>query len=200
MKTFTCVCGQLIFFHNVACVACHRELGFFPDRLLLGALEPDASGSFALSGDNSAARYKKCQNYLEHAVCNWMIPEEESDESFCLSCALNEVIPNLSTEENRGLWATAELAKRRLIYTLLRLKLPLSSKAADPANGVAFRFLSDIQNSDGSVTKVMTGHDVGTITLNIAEADDAFREKVRKEMKEPYRTLLGHLSHEIGHY
>jgi hypothetical protein len=200
MKTFTCVCGQLIFFHNVTCVACHRELGFFPDRLSLGALEPEPSGSFTISGDTGGVLYRKCQNYLEHSVCNWMIPETETNEAFCLSCSLNEVIPNLAREENRGLWATAELAKRRLVYTILRLKLPLSSKTADPANGLAFRFLSDLQNPDGTVTKVLTGHDEGTITLNIAEADDALRERVRQKMKEPYRTLLGHFRHEIGHY
>ena len=202
MKTFTCVCGQLIFFDNTTCVACHRELGFLPDRLVLNALETDPSGSFVGSGEGGSrsTRYRKCQNYEERSVCNWMIPEQEQNQVFCLSCRLNEVIPDLSSEENRSLWAMAERTKRRLIYTLLKLNLPLSAKSVDFANGVAFRFLSDIHNQDGTLTKVLTGHDVGTITLNIAEADDAFREKVRMEMKEPYRTLLGHFRHEIGHY
>jgi hypothetical protein len=47
---------------------------------------------------------------------------------------------------------------------------------------------------------VTTGHLDGVITLDLAEADDAQREKMRTEMGEPYRTLLGHLRHEIGHY
>ena len=46
----------------------------------------------------------------------------------------------------------------------------------------------------------MTGHDNGRITLNVAEADPATRERVRTEMDEPYRTLLGHFRHESGHY
>ena len=40
----------------------------------------------------------------------------------------------------------------------------------------------------------------GLITINIAEADDAERERARKDMAEPYRTLLGHFRHEVGHY
>ena len=34
----------------------------------------------------------------------------------------------------------------------------------------------------------------------LAEADDAHREQVRDRLDEPYRTMLGHLRHESGHY
>ena len=47
---------------------------------------------------------------------------------------------------------------------------------------------------------VLTGHADGVITVNIAEADDAERERRRTAMREPYRTLLGHMRHESGHY
>ncbi len=47
---------------------------------------------------------------------------------------------------------------------------------------------------------MLTGHDLGDITINIAEADDAERERRRTAMHEPYRTLLGHFRHEVGHY
>jgi hypothetical protein len=47
---------------------------------------------------------------------------------------------------------------------------------------------------------VLTGHANGLITLNIAEADDAERVRRRVELHEPYRTLLGHLRHESGHF
>ena len=93
-----------------------------------------------------------------------------------------------------------ERAKRRLIYSLINLKLPIATKTQDPGRGLGFRFLSDLVNPDGSVRKALTGHENGTITLNIAEADDAIREKTRLTMKEPYRTLLGHFRHEIAHY
>jgi hypothetical protein len=46
----------------------------------------------------------------------------------------------------------------------------------------------------------MTGHHNGVITLDLAEGDDVHREQLRVEMDEPYRTLLGHFRHEIGHY
>jgi hypothetical protein len=46
----------------------------------------------------------------------------------------------------------------------------------------------------------MTGHADGVITLDLAEADPASRERRRTALEEPYRTLLGHLRHEIGHY
>jgi len=34
----------------------------------------------------------------------------------------------------------------------------------------------------------------------VAEADDPFREKMRVQMGEAYRTLLGHFRHEVGHH
>ncbi|HBL42673.1 MAG TPA: hypothetical protein DDZ90_04700, partial [Planctomycetaceae bacterium] len=58
----------------------------------------------------------------------------------------------------------------------------------------------DFLRATGQKPRVLTGHANGLITLNIEEADDSIREKARKEMHEPYRTLLGHLRHEIGHY
>ncbi len=127
-----------------------------------------------------------------------MIPKSETDE-FCISCRLNDTIPDLTEPHNRtpsghwqrapsGDWSTACFAGS-----------PVGSKKAQGASGVAFRFLSDVKNPDGSVSRTLTGHSEGTITLNIAEADDAYRESVRNEMKEPYRTLLGHFRHEIGH-
>ena len=46
----------------------------------------------------------------------------------------------------------------------------------------------------------MTGHLNGLITLSLTEADDAQREARRDLFREPYRTLLGHFRHEIGHF
>jgi hypothetical protein len=206
MKTFNCVCGELIFFENVSCVVCGRELGFLPDVLSLSSLEPVEEGLFKASNSQGAAKvYKKCQNYAQESVCNWMMPvaREESgpkDETFCASCRLNQTIPDLSRERNRWLWLRMETAKRRLVYSLLSFKLPLAGKQDDPEKGLAFAFLEDQAKPDGSVEKVMTGHADGLITLNIAEADDSVREKIRHEMGEPLRTLLGHFRHEIGHY
>jgi hypothetical protein len=46
----------------------------------------------------------------------------------------------------------------------------------------------------------MTGHENGVITVALIEADDVEREKRRSQMHEPYRTLLGHFRHEVGHH
>ncbi len=205
MKTFNCACGKLIFFENVACVVCGRELGFLPDVLDLSSLEPAQNGLFrAQAGKHGVRLYKKCRNYAKQSVCNWMIPADEKPgqdvDPFCASCRLNQTIPDLSHQQNLALWQRMEIAKRRLVYTLLHFNLPIANKVDDPANGLAFAFLEDQKNPDGSVSKVMTGHDNGLITMNIAEADDSVREKIRHSMNEPLRTLLGHFRHEIGHY
>jgi hypothetical protein len=205
MRTFNCVCGELTFFENVTCVVCGRELGFLQDALSLSSLEPSGDGVFkANDGKHGKQLYKKCQNYAKESVCNWMIPigtsPGEKNDAFCVSCRLNQTIPDLSRKQNHALWLRMEVAKRRLVYSLLHFKLPVASKADDPEQGLAFAFLEDQTNPDGSVSTVLTGHDNGLITLNIAEADDAVREKIRLAMREPLRTLLGHFRHEIGHY
>jgi hypothetical protein len=205
MKTYTCTCGQLIFFENVTCVACGRELGFLPDVLRLSSLEPAENGLFkAAEAKGKNHSYRKCQNYAKESVCNWMIPagnsEAQDKQPFCVSCRLNQTIPDLTIQQNHALWGRMETAKHRLVYSLLNLKLPIANKTEDPKQGLDFAFLSDVVKPDGSLSKVLTGHDNGLITLNVAEADDAAREKMRLAMKEPYRTLLGHFRHEIGHY
>lgn len=141
-----------------------------------------------------ANQYRQCSNYSNEGVCNWLV-EEDVEGELCQACELNHVIPDLSQPENRQRWLEVEKAKRRLIYGLNRLGLPVLSKERDPERGLSF----DIkQSSDGQ--RVLTGHSDGLITLNVAEADAAEREKMRVAMKERYRTLLGHFRHEIGHY
>lgn len=115
--------------------------------------------------------------------------------SFCLSCSTTDTIPELSKDVNRTLWGRLELAKRRLLSQLLALDLPIETRKERP-NGLVFDMLEQLP--DGP--KVLTGHDEGRITLNISEADDAQREKIRAQMHESYRTLLGHFRHEVGHY
>jgi hypothetical protein len=201
MKTYTCACGQLLFFENSDCVNCHRAVGFLPDLICLSSLEKTGDELFCPTTDEAKKRlYKKCQNYARANVCNWMIPAENTSENFCTSCRLDLVIPDQSIPQNVLLWALTEAAKRRLIYSYLRLKLPLANRVDDPKRGLGFRFLADTTKPDGTIEHVLTEHNEGLITLNIAEADDGVREKIRLGMKEPYRTLLGHFRHETGHY
>ena len=192
MRTFRCTCGARVFFENTQCLTCSRELGFLPNRLTLSTLEPSDAGDYRAG--NAKGTYKKCQNYVEHGVCNWMI-DVADPQPLCLACRLNNVIPNLANPESRELWAGVETAKRRLVYTLSRLKLPLVPKSEDPQGGLAFDIKAEV-GSEG----VLTGHADGLITLNLSEADPVAREKMRIAMNEQYRTLLGHFRHEVGHY
>ena len=115
----------------------------------------------------------------------------------CASCRLNRTIPDLNDVDNQRYWRAIENAKRRLVAQLLGLGLPVRSKVSgDPEQGVAF----DLLHSPPEGPRVLTGHAGGLITLNVLEADDAQREQIRHAMREPYRTLLGHFRHEIGHY
>ena len=106
--------------------------------------------------------------------------------------------PDLAQPGNREAWYRLEVAKRRLVYSLLSLGLPLHNKGEDPERGLVFEFLADVTGPGAG--QVLTGHRGGCITINIAEADDSKREERRLRMHEPYRTLLGHFRHESGHY
>ena len=128
--------------------------------------------------------------------CNWLIPAEPGGPVYCRACRHNEMIPDLTDPQRLAQWQTIERAKHRLIYALLRLGLPLETRAENPIHGLSFRFLAD----ELAPVPVMTGHQSGTITISLAEADDAQRELRRTQLREPYRTLLGHFRHEIGHH
>jgi hypothetical protein len=169
---------------------CGMTLGFLPAPLTLSALEFRGDRWLARA---DAAEWRQCAN-LAQAGCNWMVPV--GDEALCPACVLNRTIPDLDAPGNLERWQALEAAKRRLVYALKRFGLPLSSHTADADKGLAFDFLADA----GPDQPVLTGHDDGLITINIAEADSAERERRRVELGEPYRTLLGHLRHEVGHY
>ena len=203
MKLFTCPsCSQVLYFENTLCERCGHRLAYLPDLQTLSSLEPvvtsdseaaEAPPEFvALAPPANGARVHLCRNYSDHDACNWAVPAD-SEAMFCQSCALNEVIPNLETPEARQAWVRLETAKRRLIYSLSALGLPLEPRSS--AGGLAFAFKASTEEEP-----VFTGHSDGLITINIAEASNPFREKTREQMGEPYRTVLGHFRHEIGHY
>ncbi len=194
MKLFECQnCGQILYFENAHCERCGFTLGYLPESAKLSALTANGDGTWrALAAPELSFRF--CAN-AEHGACNWLILAGARD-TYCLACRLNRTVPDLGVPENVWRWQRLEAAKHHLVYTLMRFGLPLVSKAEDAVAGLAFAFLSD---NDGA-EPVTTGHSSGLITINIAEADDATREQVRTEMGEPYRTLLGHLRHEVGHY
>lgn len=194
MKTFHCdFCGHPVFFENVRCLQCGSALAFLPDRLALCAIEPvPGAGTGGLWQRKTRARrvsplarYRLCHNNTEYHACNFAVRDGDGN-ALCASCRLTRILPDLSIPENVGRWYRIEAAKRRLFYTLAKLGLqPMP----------VFEFLADMPDR-----QVTTGHANGVITLNIAEADDAERVKRRLALHEPYRTLLGHLRHESGHF
>jgi hypothetical protein len=196
MKLFECQhCGQPLYFENSNCFSCGRTVGYLPDHDTISALGDDGAACRSLALPYE--RYRHCAN-AGYGSCNWMIPSE-SLETYCAACRHNRTIPNLSDPNNLANWRKIEIAKHRLFYTLLKLHLPLITKTEDPA-GLAFDFVADAAGGPRDATAVMTGHLNGLITINLAEANDAERERRRDDMDEPYRTLLGHFRHEIGHY
>jgi hypothetical protein len=205
MKIFHCDhCDQLVFFENFQCIKCGRALAYVPDLADIQSLEPAGNNLWKPAQKGVKSRnYRLCENYLNNNVCNWAVPAGDP-KTLCQSCRLTRVIPNLDQPEYKEAWFKLEIAKRRLVYTLMYLKLPLMNRVEDPKRGLAFEFLADSdivsQTQNEKPAPVFTGHNNGVITINIAEADDAEREKRRQQMHEPYRTLLGHFRHEVGHY
>lgn len=199
MKIFRCDhCRQLVFFENVRCVNCGHALAYLLDLGVIGSLEPDGSERWTSPIPwAKGRRYRLCRNYTEQDVCNWAVPADDPNP-FCTSCSLTRVIPDLARDGHKAAWYKLEVAKRRLVYTLLVLRLPVHNKTDDPDRGLAFEFKANPE--DPAAPRVLTGHVNGVITVSMAEADDAERERVRNQFHEPYRTLLGHFRHESGHY
>ena len=194
MKRFDCGCGQRLFFEDCSCLACGHEVGFAPGFMAFLS-RPYGQTAFV---DASGHRWKVCANRAQHGVCNWLVAADD-DNALCRACRLNRVIPNLESPRNLELWARMERAKRRLVYSLIALGLPIDGLTGRAP--LAFEFMED-QRRNPRVAEhfVMTGHRAGLITINLLEADHSARHAVREEMKERYRTLLGHFRHESGHY
>jgi hypothetical protein len=205
MKIFHCDhCDHLLFFENVQCVQCQRALAYVPELADIQSLEPVGDNLWKPATQGGASQtYRLCENYVKNNVCNWTVSGDDSNP-FCSSCRLTRVIPNLGQPEHKAAWFKLEIAKRRLVYTLMYLKLPIMNRVDQPERGLAFEFLADpapVNNlASEESAPVLTGHHHGVITINIAEADDAEREKRRQQLHEPYRNLLGHFRHEVGHY
>lgn len=183
MKLFLCPsCAQQLYFENNRCLACNSDVLYDPDP-----------AEFVIAGHSGAFG---CAN-AEECACNWVA----TGSGYCRACRLNKTIPDLTIAGNRERWIRVEAAKKRVIYSLLSFGLAVEAKAAAGEEiGIAFDFLADPIGGGPGGERILTGHDNGVITLNVAEADSPEREKRRIAMGETYRTLLGHFRHELGHY
>ena len=131
------------------------------------------------------------------SVCNSFVVNPEVP---CKLCSFTETCPDLSKPENKRRWIDLELAKRRLLIQLRELGLPPFHVNSHDVLPLKFRFLEDRAEEDGTVTHFYTGHEAGVITINVVEADSVEREQTRVNLREPIRTLIGHMRHEAGHY
>jgi hypothetical protein len=194
MRSFRCdACGNTLFFENDTCLKCAGMVGFRSDERAMATVERAHASGLA-----------RCRNWSEHNACNWYVKADDAESTgYCAACTVDDVVPDLKDPQRLALWIETERAKRRLIYTLLALALPLEASA--DKRGLRFRLLADERVDTGAVEPpaqgaVLIGHDEGQLTMNVAEADDVHREAMRKRLNEPYRTMLGHLRHEVGHY
>lgn len=194
MKLYSCTnCNNPLYFENSACLSCNHTVGFEAGKFNMVTLDPNQNNYSPVGNKNEVYRF--CANAI-HGTCNWLISISQASP-FCIACSLNRTIPELSTLVNQDKWQRIEIAKHRLVYSLLRLRLPVYPKQnLDQLDGIVFDFLGDAS----PVERVITGHDNGVITLNIAEADEGERTRHKLDLGEKYRTLLGHFRHEIGHY
>ena len=196
MKNYACSnCGNTVYFENVKCVKCGSTLGFDTTELSMVAIAEEGVSDVTserpifrkLSSGPDDVLLRYCAN-AEFGVCNWLTPETESN-IFCKACDLNRLIPNLSEHGSLLAWRALEHAKKRLVYSLLRFGLPFDGSASTKGP-LTFDF----------VRNALTGHLDGVVTIDVSEADAVERERQRQQFDEPYRSLLGHLRHESGHY
>jgi len=191
VRDFTCPhCGQHLAFENSVCLSCESPVGFSLEAMSFLVIAP--GGGAGDDGSVDPQLYQLCAN-RHLAECNWLV-RVEPVRRLCASCVLTRTRPVDGDATALGAFADAERAKRRLIAELYELKLPIAGRTEDPEHGLAFDLLSSADEP------VLTGHDAGLVTVDLAEGDDVHREQLRVEMDEPYRTLLGHFRHEIGHY
>ncbi len=192
MKKFSCSCGQSVFFENTFCYNCGLTLAYdFATDEMQALREVDKN----LYRNTEGEEFKLCRNYILHGACNACIKSEDTND-WCVACSLNNTIPSLDHEINLHHWKILEKAKRRLVRSLLKLGLSLEN-----THHLKFSFLEDQRRNPKVVNEfVYTGHSNGLITVNLDEADDIARESMKLSMGEHYRTPLGHLRHECGHY
>jgi hypothetical protein len=193
VRSFRCrVCDNPLHFENSLCVSCGTALGF--SRAERAIVPVDAQGRYV---DADGLVWHVCRN-LALSGCTWLAPLEGGQ---CFACDLTRTRP--SDQDLVGLenYPAAERAKRHLVLELDTLGFRVVGKdpgtGGDPEQGLAFDLLSSAAGSSGPV---VIGHEDGVVTIDLAESDDAYREKVRTRLAEPYRTMLGHFRHEVGHY
>ena len=220
MKTFQCTCidRPIIFFESNQCISCGKTVGIDDNFEQVETYQQDPETGLFYKDNHPNIPYRKCDNNEEYGACNGMVNlstfvpnptldlDTYKEEMLCFGCRFNVTVPDLSIVEHIPLWKKMEAAKRRALYTLELLPIPLQTTDENVESGLSFDFITDRNVKDHFTSPlegqdvVFTGHDCGHITINLAEADDVARYQTKHAMAERYRTLLGHFRHELGHY
>jgi hypothetical protein len=186
VRAFRCPnCGQAVAFEVQQCPTCGVTVGYhYPSRQMVCA----PSQTVTVNGDG----WFRCAHW--ERGCNWLTADDaESGRCYADSFVREGPAPD-DNEAMSELDSTLK-ALRRLIFELMDLGLPINPYYADP-HGLAF----DLLSSQTLGRPVVTGHANGVITIDLSESLELYRERLRIKLREPYRTMLGHFRHEVGHY
>jgi hypothetical protein len=175
---------MVAFLETQDCTNCASSIGYHYPSLSMVAVEPQ--GTFI-----DGTRWVRCVN--RSWQCNWLVSEDDESGS-CFACRLTRRRPESDDTIALEKLADTGVALRRLLVQLFELGLPIEPYY-QREGGLAFDLLSS-----RSGKPVTIGHADGVITIDLAETLDAHREALRVRLGEPYRTMLGHFRHEIGHY
>ncbi|MEM6354459.1 MAG: putative zinc-binding metallopeptidase [Pseudomonadota bacterium] len=132
----------------------------------------------------SAASF--CAN-REVIGCNWVAA---TDTTLCDACAMTALAPDPSMPGAVDNWAATEAAKRWVLATLGRWDW---FGRQDTGPRPVFHMLAE------GVTPVVMGHAEGVVSISVEEADPVLQIARREALGERYRTMIGHMRHEIAH-
>ena len=173
MQSFTCpTSGDRVYFDNLAC-GCGAPLYY----------EPEARAMW-----NEAT---PCAN-RDVIGCNWAVAP---GETLCRACLMTDIVPDFSVGNNQELFARAERAKR---WVLANISNWGWFTDADQGPRPSFQMLSE--HIAGSEEQIMMGYADGIITINVTEADELIRLQRQQQLREQYRSMVGHFRHEIAHF
>jgi hypothetical protein len=191
MQVFHCDrCGEKVAFAAQQCGACGAALGYVSeDRTVRSLLPSNDQATYEVVGHDGL--WWRCMNSAWG--CNWML-SAGSDTVWCRSCRLTRGRPDGERPDAVEAWVRAEAAKRRLVHQLDTLALPFEMRSMSAPDGLVF----DLVHIPGE--RGVTGHLDGVVTLDLAEVEDHHRDAVRVQLGESFRTVIGHLRHEVGHY
>jgi hypothetical protein len=164
-----------VFFDSLQCVVCGTELAF----------EIGVRGALTISDANLVGGCMMRDSWR----CNW----RPQASGLCASC----LIVDAGGHANNALLVPFLVAQRRALAQLNVLGIDW---AVDAVNGLVQPSLLFTYRSTEAGDPATIGHLDGLITLDLDEADAAQREQIRATLGEPYRTPLGHIRHELGHY